>query len=67
MAALALVHPATLLPFGVVHRNAALAPLHEHHEPHDGYSECGDHQQRDDVDITLACRFEGLPDGGWEP
>ncbi|MNE01880.1 hypothetical protein D3C80_943330 [compost metagenome] len=53
---------AALLTLGVVHRNATLTTLDEHHETDDRYCQQTDCDQGEDVDIALTSRLEGLPD-----
>src|SRR5690606_2452883 len=49
-----------LLTLGVMHGNPPLTTLNEHHERNDRHSHQTDRQQRDDIDITLPGRLEGL-------
>src|SRR5690606_31613573 len=53
---------AALLTLGVVHRNATLTTLDEHHETDDRYCQQADGDQSEDVDIALTSRLERLPD-----
>ena len=51
---------AALLTLGIVNGDPPLTTLDEDHERNDGNGDQPDGQQRDDVDITLPSRLEGL-------
>ena len=50
-----------LLTLGVMHRDATLPPLDEDDEADDRNRQQAHSEQRDDIDITLPRRLEGLP------
>ena len=63
MAGLRCKHLAALLALGVMHRDATLATLDEHHERDDRHGQQADADQGEDVDVTLTGRLERLTDG----
>src|SRR5690606_7793985 len=52
---------AALLTLGIVNGDPPLTTLDEYHETDDGNGNQPDGEQRDDIDITLPRRLEGLP------
>jgi hypothetical protein len=67
VARLGLIDPAALLALGVIDRDSSLAALDEHHESTPTRWPGTDDEQSNDVDVTLARRFERLADGGGNP
>ena len=65
MRGLSLHHTPPLLALGVVHRDATLTALNEHHQiNHDG-CEYQNTQQDQNTDLTLTRLLQGLANRGW--